>query len=75
LILLLLGQLFTSLFEEESQMRLNQGETKNFSESPYFDEVAIINRSANESDKVTAIPTSLLHAGKTINLPADGLKC
>lgn len=35
LILLLLSQLFTSLFEEESQMRLNQGETKNFSESPY----------------------------------------
>jgi hypothetical protein len=74
LILLLLGQLFTSLFQEESQMRLNQGETKNFAESPYFDEVAIIDRSANDSDQVTAIPTALLHAGKTIDLPADGLR-
>lgn len=74
LILLLLGQLFTSLYQEESQMRLDQGETKNFTESPYFDEVAIIDRSMSESDQVTAIPTSLLQAGKTINLPADGLK-
>jgi ResB-like family len=74
LILLLLGQLFTSLFQEESQMRLNQGETKNFAESPYFDEVAIIDRSANDSDQVTAIPTTLLHAGKTIDLPTDGLR-
>jgi ResB-like family len=74
LILLLLGQLFTSLFQEESQMRLNQGETKNFAESPYFDEVAIIDRSANDSDQVTAIPTTLLHAGKTIDLSTDGLR-
>lgn len=75
LILLLLGQLFTSLFEEESQMRLNQGEIKNFSESPNFDEVAIIDRSsANDSEQVTAIPTSLLQPGKTIDLPTDGLK-
>jgi hypothetical protein len=74
LILLLLGQLFASLFEEESQMRLNQGETKNFSESPYFDEVAIIDRSANDSEQVTAVPTSMLQPGKTIDLPSDGLK-
>lgn len=74
LILLLLGQLFTSLFEEESQMRLNQGETKNFSESPYFDEVAIIDRSGNDSEQVTAVPASLLQAGKTIELPANGLQ-
>jgi hypothetical protein len=74
LILLLLGQLFASLFEEESQMRLNQGETKNFSESPYFDEVAIIDRSANDSEQVTAVPASLLQPGKTIDLPGNGLK-
>jgi hypothetical protein len=74
LILLLLGQLFASLFEEESQMRLNQGETKNFSESPYFDEVAIIDRSSNDSEQVTTVPASLLQAGKTIDLPTDGLQ-
>lgn len=74
LILLLLGQLFASLFEEESQMRLNQGEIKNFSESPYFDEVAIIDRSANDSEQVTAVPAALLQPGKTIDLPTGGLK-
>jgi ResB-like family len=74
LILLLLGQLFTSLFQEESQMRLNQAETKNFSESPYFDELAIVDRSANDSDQVTAVPASLLQPGKTIDLPTNGLK-
>jgi hypothetical protein len=74
LILLLLGQLFASLFEEESQMRLNQGETKNYSESPYFDEVAIVDRSAADSDQVTAVPVEMLQPGKTIDLPADGLK-
>jgi hypothetical protein len=74
LILLLLGQLFASLFEEESQMRLNQGETKNFSESPYFDEVAIVDHSAKDSEQVTAVPASLLKPGKTIDLPTDELK-
>ncbi len=75
LILLLLGQLFTSLFEEESQRRLNQGETKNFSEIPYLDQVAMIDlSSANDSEQETAIPTSLLQPGKTIDLPTDGLK-
>jgi hypothetical protein len=74
LILLLLGQLFTSLFEEESQMRLNQGETKNYSESPYFDEVAIIDRSASDSDQVTTVPASMLQPGRAIDLPGDGLK-
>jgi hypothetical protein len=74
LILLLLGQLVASVFEEESQMRLNQGETKNFSESPYFDEVAIIDRSGGDTEQVTAIPASLLRPGETIDLPIDGLK-
>ena len=45
-ILLLLGQLFTSLFQVESQMRLDQGETKNYSVSYYHDELAVIDTSA-----------------------------
>src|SRR6202022_1698040 len=45
-ILLLLGQLFTSLFQVKSQMRLDQGETKNYSLSYYHDELAVIDTSA-----------------------------
>ena len=41
-ILLLLGQLFTSLFQVESQIRLNPGESKNYSVSYYHDELAFI---------------------------------
>jgi cytochrome c biogenesis factor len=55
-ILLLLGQLFTSLFQVESQMRLDQGETKNYTLSYYHDEIAVIDTSAPESDQVISIP-------------------
>jgi len=74
LILLLIGQLVTSLFEEESQIQLDQGQTKNYSESPYFDELAIIDQSKPGSDEVISIPASRLIKGQTISLPARGLQ-
>jgi hypothetical protein len=50
LILLLIGQLFADIFiDRESQMRLHQGQTKNYSESLYHDELAIIDPSGEES--------------------------
>src|SRR6516164_8047231 len=52
LILLLIGQLLTSLFQVESQMRLDQGEARNYSESFYHDELAIIDTSAPDSVEV-----------------------
>jgi hypothetical protein len=73
-ILLLLGQLFTSLFQVESQMRLDQGETKNYSLSFYHDELAVINTSASDSDQVTSIPDSQLYKGHKIGLPVDSLE-
>jgi len=71
-ILLLLGQLFTSLFQVESQMRLDQGETKNYSLSYYHDELAVIDTSASDSDQVISIPDSQLYKGHKIG-PAGGL--
>jgi cytochrome c biogenesis factor len=44
LILLLIGQLVTSIFEEESQIQLDQGQTKNYSESPLMSWPLSINR-------------------------------
>src|ERR1700730_17326024 len=70
-ILLLLGQLFTSLFQVESQMRLDQGETKNYSLSYYHDELAVIDTSAPDFDQVISIPDSQLYKGHKIGLPAD----
>src|SRR6202008_4597905 len=73
-ILLLLGQLFTSLFQVESQMRLDQGETKNYSVSYYHDELALIDTSAPDFDQVISIPDSQLYKGHKIDLPVDSLE-
>jgi hypothetical protein len=74
LILLLIGQLVTSVFEEESQIQLDQGQTKNYSESPYFDELAIIDQSKSDSDEVISIPSGRLIKGQTMALPGAGLQ-
>ncbi len=74
LILLLIGQLVTSVFEEESQIQLDQGQTKNYSESPYFDELAIIDQSKSDSDEVISIPSGRLIKGQAMALPAAGLQ-
>ena len=73
-ILLLFGQLFTSLFQVESQMRLDQGETKNYSLSYYHDELAVIDTSGPDSDQVISIPDSQLYKGHKISLPVDSLE-
>jgi len=75
LILLLVGQLFADIFIDlESQMRLDQGETKNYSESLYHDELALIDTSGSDSDRVISVPESQLYKGKTITLPTDSLE-
>ena len=73
LILLLIGQLVTSVFEEESQVQLDQGQTKNYSESPYLDELAIIDSSGANTDEVISVPASRLAKGRSISLPGEGL--
>jgi hypothetical protein len=74
LILLLLGQLITSLFQVESQMRLDDGESKSYSESPYDYELAVIDTSGATTDKVISVPDSDLKKGARIGLPVDGLQ-
>src|SRR5580693_1049863 len=75
IILLLVGQLFADIFVDlESQMRLDQGQTKNYSESLYHNELAIIDTSDADSDRVVSIPDSRLHNGTRIDLPIDALQ-
>ena len=69
LILMLVGQLVTSVFEEESQVQLDRGQTKNYSESPYLDELAIIDSSGANTDEVISVPASRLAKGRSISLP------
>lgn len=70
IVLLLLGELLSGLFQREFQMQLLEGETKNYSESARLTELAITETTNPEWDDVVAIPESLLrHKGRAIQDP------
>jgi hypothetical protein len=69
LILLLGGQFLTEIFQVESQMRIEVGETKNYSESPRQNELAVIDVTDPDKDRVVAIPESLVAKGGEIRTP------
>lgn len=63
IILLLVGQLFTDLFATESSMRLEVGETRNYTEDFRANELAIIDLSDPDHDTVVSFPESKLRKG------------
>jgi ResB-like family len=69
LILLLLGQLFTGIWQEEYQMRLEEGQPRNYSESYRFNELAITDVTDPQFDDVVAIPEKLLSRGESMQHP------
>lgn len=69
LILLLLGELFTGLWQEDFSMRLVQGAPKNYSESFHDNELAIIDTTNPEHDDVVAIPEPLVARKEPIQHP------
>ncbi len=69
LILLLVGQLLTGLWQDEFQLRLDQGQTKNFSESYRNVELAITDVTNPKFDEVIAIPEAFLAHKETIQHP------
>jgi hypothetical protein len=60
LILLLLGQLLTDMLANESSLHLRIGEARNYSESDRAFELAVIDVTDKDTDKVVAIPERLL---------------
>lgn len=60
LILLLVGELLSGILQQDFQMRLTEGETKNYSESSRENELAIIETTDPKVDAVVAIPEKLL---------------
>ncbi|HTL56737.1 MAG TPA: cytochrome c biogenesis protein ResB [Candidatus Limnocylindrales bacterium] len=60
LILLLLGQLLTDMLSRESMLHLREGQAKNYSESNRQCELAIVDTTEPETDKVVAVPQSRL---------------
>jgi hypothetical protein len=70
LILLLLGQLLTDLLSRESTLHLRDGESRNYSETEREAELAIVDASEPDADKVVAIPQGVLASEKSIR-PGD----
>lgn len=60
LILLLVGQLFTQLYQVESFMAIEEGRSKNYSESGLSSELVVKDVSGEDTDFVVAIPQPLL---------------
>jgi hypothetical protein len=69
LILLLLGELFTGILQEDFQMRIGRGETVNYAESFRDNELVLIDVTDPQFDEVVAIPAPLLEKGRTIQHP------
>jgi hypothetical protein len=72
IVLMLLGELFTAVLSEESQMRLSEGATTNFSVSPRETELALSTAEGDGTQRVSAIPLSRLKDGA--DFPFDGFR-
>lgn len=69
LILLLVGELISGLLQQEFQLRVKEGETKNFFESYRSNEVVVIDTTDPKYDDVVAIPEKLIAHGDSIQNP------
>ncbi len=69
IVLLLLGQMLTDFLSRESAMHLRIGETKNYSEAERAYELEVIDTTDPDSDKVVAIPCSVLVRRGTVSDP------
>ena len=63
IILLLTGQLVTDLLSRETQMRIFEGQTRSYSESPMDYELAFEWEADGSSNEVVAIPQAMLTKG------------
>ncbi len=69
LALLFIGEFATAMFQVESAMPLEVGQTRSYSEDYRRVEVAVVDDSGKDFDDVFSIPDSLLRPGKTISAP------
>lgn len=69
LIILLLGELFTGLLQEDYQMRIGRGETVNYAESFRDNELVLVDVTDPQFDEVVSIPVALLQRGREIQHP------
>jgi hypothetical protein len=68
-VLLLAGQFLTDFLSTESSLHMRNGETRNFSEADRNFELAVIDTTDKDSDKVVAVPGQFLAQGGEIRPP------
>ena len=69
LILLLVGELLSGLWQEEFSLQINEGESKNYSVSYRLNEVAITDVTDPKFDDVVAIPEKIIARGEAVQHP------
>ena len=69
LLLLLVGELLSGLWQEDTLLTMREGETLNYSQSQLKNELAIIDVTDPKTDLVVAVPESVLARGRTIEHP------
>src|SRR4051812_10697174 len=69
LIVLFGGEFVTGLFQVEMQLPIEQGETRDYVESPRDVELAVLDTTAADHDESYGIPESRLEAGETVAIP------
>ncbi len=68
-IILLVGELFTGVLQEEFALRLDEGQTRNYSESYRSNELAVIDTTDPKFDEVVVIPEKFVARGEPIQQP------
>ena len=69
LILLLVGELLTGLWQKEFKLQLREGESRNYAESYRRNELAIVEDTDPKTDAVTVVPEERLRSGEAIQHP------
>jgi hypothetical protein len=69
IVLLLAGQMLTDFLSVESVQHLRIGEAKNYSESERESELAVLDTTDTNADKVVAIPCNLLARSQSVQNP------
>lgn len=73
LILLLIGELASSVWQEDFMLRLDEGQIKNFAEAFREAELVLIDISDPDTEKVHAVRGRHLAAGRTFSFGSTGL--
>jgi ResB-like family len=73
LILLFVGEFVTGVFQVDTRLAVEEGQTVNFVESPREHELAIIDTTDPAADEVYSVPESLLARGGSVAIPGTPL--